>query len=89
MSSGIARANSRIGFSFFFALDAFPESFLPMTLEKVIHGLDAELDRIRRPVFVHVLEREVRCAGALHDLLDNAVDRGVVAAFETGELDGD
>ena len=57
-----------------------------VALEEVADGLDADLDRAGRLVFVDILEAEVRRAGVLHNFLDHRVNRRVVAALEAREL---
>ncbi len=57
---------------------------LLVAAEEIADGLDADLDRAGGLVFVNVLEAEVRRAALLDDLLDDAVDRGVVPALEAG-----
>ena len=61
---------------------------LPVALQEIADGLDANLDRARGLIFIDVLKGKVGCAGLGHDLLDYGVDRGVVAALEAGELEG-
>src|SRR4029079_6998364 len=62
---------------------------LDVAFEEVVNRLDADFDRSTRLVLVDVLEREIRSARSLDDRLDGRVDRRIVAALETRELQSD
>ena len=75
-------------------LDGSPRLFQPdepltMAPQKIVERFDSNLDGSEWPVLVDVLERKEGCSGTLDDLLDDRVDRRVVAALEARQLERD
>ena len=62
---------------------------VPVAPQEVVDRFDSDPNRPRGTVLIEVPEREERCARRLNDLLHDAVDRGVVTATKTRDLESD
>jgi len=61
----------------------------PVAAQKVVDGLQPDLDGTGGAVFVQIPEGEEGGAALFDDLLDQVVDGRIVAALEAGELQAD
>ena len=60
-----------------------------VTLQEVIYGLYPDFDGPRRLALIDIEESEVGSVRRLDDLFYGVVVGGIVAALETGQVDGD
>src|SRR5688572_17268126 len=59
-----------------------PNDVFAIAAQEIVDRFHSYLNRARRFILVEVLETEIRCAASLNDAFDDAIDGGVMSAFE-------
>src|SRR6516164_9268847 len=66
---------------------ALADHFFAIATQKIIDGLDTNLDGAGGLILVEILEAEVRRAGLFYDALHYAIDGRVMSALETRDFE--